>query len=546
MNENNARLIQHIARKKLTDLAVLTDLVPTILKVAKALVGHILSEVYVVDHQICTPGEKEVLSFQSLSLQAELPIRMARKLGEKGDHGYEGQLSSRTIDSFGDLSRLFVANFMSCRVKQKNASHLFTVHQKDGESLKDYVKQFNQVVLEVEDPSNKVVVTAMMKGLCQGPLFDSLTKNVPKTLSALQSKADKYIAAKELDEAKRRRQGKVDHKRKEPDTRRVDYRDEVLIEIKNKTFVKWSEKIKTNPLGRNKNKYCKFHRDHGHNTKDCFQLKEQIADLIQRGYFRKGVWIKRIFKLVPEEACQRSYGRAEEEVYNLSTPMTETHKFITFTNDDLRGLHLPHDDALVVSATIANCNVQRILVHNGSSVDILFISAFDKMKIGRDRLHPFHTPLIKFGGSTTHPYGWIKLPVTLGIEPHQTTVWQDFIVVDCLSNYNAILGIGENNDTEMEALRDEVEEITLVDPRETENTKPLEYVAPIFIHPDYLDCYVMIGTELTEELHNALVEFLKKNYDAVAWSQGDVLEIDPQVAVHKLFTDPDHSLVRQK
>ena len=39
----------------------------------------------------------------------------------------------------------------------------------------------------------------------------------------------------------------------------------------------------------------------------------------------------------------------------------------------------------------------------------------------------------------------------------------------------------------MEALRDEVEEITLVDPRETKNTKSLEEVTTISIHPDYLD-----------------------------------------------------------
>ena len=52
----------------------------------------------------------------------------------------------------------------------------------------------------------------------------------------------------------------------------------------------------------------------------------------------------------------------------------------------------------------------------------------------------------------------------------------------------------------MEALRDEVEEITLTDPRETENTKSLEEVAPVSIHPYYLDRHVMIGTELTEEL----------------------------------------------
>ena len=46
-------------------------------------------------------------------------------------------------------------------------------------------------------------------------------------------------------------------------------------------------KIKTNPFWRNKNKYYEFHRDHVHNTKECFQLNEQITDLINRGYLRK-------------------------------------------------------------------------------------------------------------------------------------------------------------------------------------------------------------------------------------------------------------------
>ncbi|GFY85688.1 hypothetical protein Acr_04g0004260 [Actinidia rufa] len=40
------------------------------------------------------------------------------------------KLSPGTINSFGDLSRLFVANFMSCRNRQKNSSHLFIIHQK--------------------------------------------------------------------------------------------------------------------------------------------------------------------------------------------------------------------------------------------------------------------------------------------------------------------------------------------------------------------------------------------------------------------------------
>ncbi|XP_057484668.1 uncharacterized protein LOC130771056 [Actinidia eriantha] len=119
-----------------------------------------------------------------------------------------------TIDSFGDLSKLFVANFINCRIRQKNASHLFIVHQKEIESLKDYIKRFNQAILEVKYPSDKIVIMAMMEGLRPGPLFDSLSKNVSATLSALQSKADKYITAEELAEAKRRRQRRDDHKRK--------------------------------------------------------------------------------------------------------------------------------------------------------------------------------------------------------------------------------------------------------------------------------------------------------------------------------------------
>ncbi|GFS39231.1 hypothetical protein Acr_00g0061810 [Actinidia rufa] len=66
-------------------------------------------------------------------------------------------------------------------------------------------ERFNQAILEVEDPSDKVVIMALMEGLRPGLLFNSLSKNVLEPLSVLPNKADKYIAAEELVEAKRRR-----------------------------------------------------------------------------------------------------------------------------------------------------------------------------------------------------------------------------------------------------------------------------------------------------------------------------------------------------
>ena len=49
---------------------------------------------------------------------------------------------------------------------------------------------------------------------------------------------------------------------------------------------------------------------------------------------------------------------------------------IGFSEEDARRLHHPHDDALVVNVRVRDYNVHRMLVNNGSSVDILYYPAF--------------------------------------------------------------------------------------------------------------------------------------------------------------------------
>lgn len=47
---------------------------------------------------------------------------------------------------------------------------------------------------------------------------------------------------------------------------------------------------------------------------------------------------------------------------------------------------IPHDDALVVQATIANYEVAQVFVDSGSSVNILFKEAFDRMQVNSAEL----------------------------------------------------------------------------------------------------------------------------------------------------------------
>ena len=113
---------------------------------------------------------------------------------------------------------------------------------------------------------------------------------------------------------------------------------------------------------------------------------------------------------------------------------------ISFSEEDARRLHHPHDDALVVSMRVGDYNMHQVLVDNGSSADILYYPAFQQMRIDKEQLIPTNAPLVGFEGSRVFPLGAVTLSMTVGDYPQQITKDVSFLVVDCSSAYNAILG----------------------------------------------------------------------------------------------------------
>lgn len=113
---------------------------------------------------------------------------------------------------------------------------------------------------------------------------------------------------------------------------------------------------------------------------------------------------------------------------------------ISFGPTDLEDVATPHNNMLMVQATIDNFYVTRIFVDSGSFINILFKEAFDQIQIDPAELRPMCTSLFVFLGHEVKALGQINLLLSLEEEPLRRTRTMVFIVVEVASTYNIILG----------------------------------------------------------------------------------------------------------
>lgn len=200
-------------------------------------------------------------------------------------------------------------------------------------------------------------------------------------------------------------------------------------------------------MGRNQDAYCRFHDARGHHTEHCRALRYKLEELVQQGrldaFIQKGEgnrenrgrerrneggplagrgnngrqgeqgppvnnWAAHnaIHVISGGEtmagstsSSKKSYAR---EAYQVNSVMRVSlnEEPITFTPEDQGDVLGPHDDPLVITAVIAKHLVSRILVDNGSSVNLIYKNCFEQMHLAQERLKKVITPLYSFTGDS--------------------------------------------------------------------------------------------------------------------------------------------------
>ncbi|KAL5541984.1 hypothetical protein UlMin_009694 [Ulmus minor] len=238
---------------------------------------------------------------------------------------------------------------------------------------------------------------------------------------------------------------------------------------------------------------------------------------------------------------------------------------IIFTESEARDLWHPHTDAIVVTLRIVGRKVFRILVDNGSSADILFKSTFNRMNLVGVKIEPTASSLSGFTGDSISSEGILNLPDELRSSSCQHIQAVDFVLVDCPSPYNAIIGrptlnkiravtstyhllvkfptvggigILRGDQTESREIYEAANRSVQV-----QGIKKLTEV-PLFDDEPEKTC--KIGSALTRQFKEDLIIFLREHRDVFAWSHEDMPGIDPNVIVHRLNIDPNFKPIKQK
>jgi len=95
---------------------------------------------------------------------------------------------------------------------------------------------------------------------------------------------------------------------------------------------------------------------------------------------------------------------------------------------------------MVITVEVENYAVKKVLVDQGSSVDILYWATYQKLQLPDAAMVPYDEPIYGFSGEQVSTRGYIKLHTVFREGTQTKTIPIHFLIVDASTSYNILLG----------------------------------------------------------------------------------------------------------
>ncbi|XP_022004434.1 uncharacterized protein LOC110901996 [Helianthus annuus] len=116
-------------------------------------------------------------------------------------------LPARSIRSFDDLSKGFLANFSQQRRYIKDATVIFQIKQRDDESIREFIERYKKEGLTYVGADEKMRVVGFVNAITSKYLTRDFNKSLPKTLEEALERAKAHIRGEEAVNKKEQRKG---------------------------------------------------------------------------------------------------------------------------------------------------------------------------------------------------------------------------------------------------------------------------------------------------------------------------------------------------
>jgi hypothetical protein len=227
--------------------------------------------------------------------------------------------------NFSTIKHQFLRQFSAVPRKKQHPASLFALKQGRTESLTNFVKRFYLELRVVDNPSDQIILSAMINGMKpEEPILAELAgQPTTCTLRQFSDKIKVYLRKEEAIKKVRKlskprdlpgefRPGEGSSSRKRKEADRIEERDPfpnqkwtplnaslsvVFEEARKDPNFKPPQKMRTPPGKRNSQKYCGYHCDHGHRTEECLSLKREIERFIRLGKLKNSwseTWMPRV------------------------------------------------------------------------------------------------------------------------------------------------------------------------------------------------------------------------------------------------------------